>query len=86
MASRPWTAEELDLLQEHAPTNNWRFVHQRMRDRTVNAVMVKMSKLRRELGFEDGRVECDRQERFNADAVIASRLLAEATLRLGVWS
>lgn len=86
MASRPWSDSEIALLERHAEANNWQAVLRYVPDRTVNAVKVRMTKLRRELGFEDARGAKDAQELYNADAVIASQKLAEATLRVGRWS
>jgi hypothetical protein len=92
MASRAWSDAELALLEAHAEANDWPSVSCKIRDRTVNAIKVKMSKLRRELGCEDGRFvdggerAADAMDHFNENAVIASQQLLEATLRIGAWS
>ena len=87
MASRAWSEAEMELIGRHAADNNWRAVVDRVPDRTETAVKVRMTKLRRELGFEDGRfTACDQQERFNENAIVGSQRLAEATLRVGRWS
>lgn len=86
MASRPWSDDELALIEAHAETNDWRSVSRAIRDRTVNAVKVKMTKLRRERGLPDGRGSGDDWAAYQAKSVMASARLAEATLRVGVWS
>lgn len=85
MASRPWTDSEMELLERHAEDNDWAIVALQIRDRTVNAVKVKMSKLRSELGLADARY-CDGMDHFNQNAIIGSQQLVEATRRVGVWS
>jgi hypothetical protein len=90
VASRPWSPAEMALLERHAETNDWATVSHKIRDRTVNAVKVKMSKLRRELGFDDGRFvdggerAADAMDHYNENAVVASRALLAAIEQAGV--
>lgn len=86
MASRPWSEQELELIERHAPLSDWRTVLQQLPDRTANAVKVRMTKLRRELGFPDGRGTVDDWAEYQAKSVVASQQLCEATLRVGRWS
>lgn len=87
MASRPWSPDEQALLERHAAENDWKAVLGQVQDRTVNAVKVRMTKLRRELGLDDARYGArDEQDYYNQDAMRASPQLAEATLRVGRWS
>jgi hypothetical protein len=85
MASRPWTKRELTLLEEHAEDNDWMVVALQIHGRSVNAVKVKMSKLRSKLGLADARY-CDGMDHFNQNAIVASEQLREATLQIGKWS
>lgn len=85
MASRLWSDEEIALVELHAPSNNWKAVASAVPDRTELAVKVRMTKRRRELGYDDARYGVkDEQHEFNAKAVIASQLLLMAIEQAGV--
>ena len=74
------------LIDRHAEASNWRAVTNAIPDRTVNAVKIRMTRKRRELGLEDGRRGEDEDGEWQSKVVIASQKLAEATLRVGRWT
>lgn len=86
MASKPWTEPELDELRNHANDDSWLGkLSPALLSRSYASLRIQMTAVRRELGvtMRRGRPsEDDWQER----AVLASRQLAERTLRVGMWS
>jgi hypothetical protein len=87
MASRVWTENDLQVLEQHVANDDWlQIVTKHFPDRSAAAIKTRISKLRSELGIKGrrgGREED--QDRMNAKSVIASQRLLEATLRVGVW-
>jgi hypothetical protein len=87
MASRVWSEAELSVVQQCAATYDLAAASQRLNERTRSAIKVKMSRIRAQLGFEDGRRERggkDDQEEFNQNAVVGSQQLLVAIQRAGV--
>lgn len=84
MGGRTWQAHERELLEAHVDDDNWpTSLKNAFPNRTEMALKVQMSKLRVELGYADGR-EIDAGWMVNARQ--GTRMLGEATLRLGTWS
>jgi len=88
MASRPWSPEDVTVLEQHVADDDWlETLAEFFPDRTVNAIKVRMSKVRADLGIQGKRgARAEDQDRSNAKAVVASQRLLEATLRIGVWA
>lgn len=92
MASRaPWPPEELELLESLVGKPDWLTVmREKAPKRTINALKIRMAKLRVELGVGDGRRSenecCNYGDAWMGEAVLASQALLAATLRVGVWS
>lgn len=88
MASRVWTSDDLQVLEQHVSNDDWlealkgKFPH-----RSPGAIKIRISKLRSELGIKGRRgAREEDQDRMNAKSVQASQQLLEATLRVGRWS
>jgi hypothetical protein len=88
MASRVWSSDDLQVLEQHAANDDWRNALSNLfPDRTQHAIKTRLSKLRSELGVKGRRGAREKtQEIMNAEAVPASQRLLEATLRVGRWS
>jgi hypothetical protein len=88
MASRVWSSDDLQVLEQHAANDDWRNALSNLfPDRTQHAIKTRLSKLRSELGIRGRRgAREEDQDRMNAKSVIASERLLEATLRVGRWS
>jgi hypothetical protein len=88
MASRVWTNDDLQVLEQHAGSEDWlEAVMDRFPDRSLAAIKTRISKLRSELGIKGRRgAREEDQDRMNAKSVTASQQLLEATLRVGRWS
>lgn len=87
MASRPWSSRELAVLELHAGEPDWlRKVGEKISGRTESALKVRMAKLRPVLGLGDGRRDSGDNDEWMSDAAVASQVLLEATLRVGMWS
>jgi hypothetical protein len=88
MASRVWSDDDLQVLEQHAANDDWRNALSNIfPDRTDHAIKTRLSKLRSELGLKGKRgAREEDQDRMNAKSVGASRQLLEATLRVGRWS
>jgi hypothetical protein len=88
MASRPWSSDDLHVLEEHAANDDWRKALAGLfPDRSQDAIKTRLSKLRSELGIKGKRgAREEDQDSMNAKSVIASQVLLEATLRVGRWS
>jgi hypothetical protein len=86
MASRPWSPDEVAVLEQHVDQPDWlNKAASKISDRTVQAIKVRMAKLRSELGLGDGRrVEIDDQDVFIATTSLASQQLLAAIQRAGV--
>lgn len=86
MASKPWTESELDELRAHAEDDSWvSKLSPELLHRSYASLRIQMTAVRRSLGVKmrrGPRNEDDWQER----AVLASRQLEAATLRVGLWS
>lgn len=86
MASKSWTEPELDELRAHAADDCWLGkLSPALLDRSYASLRIQMTAVRRSLGItmrRGPRSEDDWQER----AILASRQLEAATLRVGVWS
>jgi hypothetical protein len=88
MASRAWSDAELHVLEQHVHDDNWLdAVAERIPDRSLLAIEVRMSRVRSVAGIR-GKRGCreEDQDQANAKAVIATHRLLEATLRVGRWS
>lgn len=84
MGSPAWSDREVSLLERFADVEDWlEQVRQRITGRTEAAICTKMSKVRGELGFSDGR-EKDNQTAFNRRAVRSSARLLSAIEQAGV--
>jgi hypothetical protein len=88
MASRPWTAADLAVLERHADNDDWlEIVSVCFPDRSTAAIKTRISKLRSELGIKGKRgAREEDQDRMNRKSVVASQKLLEATLQVGRWS
>jgi hypothetical protein len=88
MASRVWTTDDLQVLEEHAANDDWREALAGLfPDRSEDAIKTRLSKLRSELGIKGKRgAREEDQDRMNIKSVAASQQLLEATLRVGRWS
>lgn len=88
MASRVWSNDDLQVLEQHAANDDWRnALADLFPDRTPDAIQTRLSKLRSELGIKGKRgAREEDQDRMNAKSVVASQQLLEATLRVGRWS
>jgi hypothetical protein len=88
MASRVWSSDDLQVLEQHAANDDWRNALSNLfPDRTQHAIKTRLSKLRSELGVKGRRGAREKtQEIMNAEAIPASQRLLEATLRVGRWS
>jgi hypothetical protein len=86
MASKPWTEPELDELRAHAADDSWLVkLSPTLLDRSYASLRIQMTAVRRSLGItmrRGPRSEDDWQDRV----VLASKQLAERTLRVGMWS
>lgn len=88
MASRPWSEDDLQVLEQHADNDDWREALTGLfPDRSEDAIKVRLSKLRSELGIKGKRgAREEDQDRMNAKSVVATQKLLEATLSVGRWS
>lgn len=88
MASRVWSPDDLQVLEQHAHNDDWLdAVTGRFPDRSLAAIKTRISKLRSELGIKGRRgAREEDQDRANAKAVVATQQLLEATLKVGRWS
>jgi hypothetical protein len=88
MASRPWSTDDLHVLEEHTENDDWREeLAGLFPDRSEDAIKTRLSKLRSALGIKGKRgAREEDQDTMNAKSVIASQRLLEATLRVGRWS
>jgi hypothetical protein len=88
MASRVWTDDDLQVLEQYAENDDWlEAVTGCFPDRSAAAIKTRISKLRSELGIKGRRgARAEDQDRMNAKSVTASQQLLEATLRVGRWS
>jgi hypothetical protein len=88
MASRAWSIDDIQVLEQHANNDDWLdVVSEQFPERSPASIKTKMSKLRSELGIKGRRgAREEDQDRMNAKSVVASQALLEATLRLGRWS
>lgn len=88
MASRVWTDDDLQVLEQHAANDDWRNALSNLfPNRTDHAIKTRLSKLRSELGIKGKRgAREEDQDTMNAKSVVASQHLLEATLRVGRWS
>lgn len=74
------------MLEQHVDQPDWlNKAAAKIGDRTVQALKVRMAKLRAELGLGDGRrIEIDDEDVFNASTALASRQLLAAIQRARV--
>lgn len=84
MASRPWSDDELDLLESYAEDRDWLpRAMEALPHRSVNQLRNRMQAVRAQAGM--GRTHVHDGSWMSAAAAATDRLL-EATLRVGVWS
>jgi hypothetical protein len=88
MASRAWTSDDLQVLEDHVANDDWRDALAGLfPDRSEDAIKTRLSKLRSTLGIKGKRgAREEDQDRMNAKSAVASQQLLEATLRVGRWS
>jgi hypothetical protein len=86
VATKPWTDAELDELRTHADDDCWLLkLGPRLAGRSYQALAIKMSHVRRDLGVKKRRGQRNEDD-WQARAVLSSQMLAAATLRVGKWS
>jgi hypothetical protein len=80
MASRVWSSDDLQVLEQHAANDDWRNALSNLfPDRTQHAIKTRLSKLRSELGVKGRRGAREKtQEIMNAEAIPASQRLRES--------
>jgi hypothetical protein len=88
MASRAWSNDDLQVLEDHVANDDWRDALAGLfPDRSDHAIKTRLSKLRSTLGIKGKRgAREEDQDRMNAKSVGASQQLLEATLRVGRWT
>lgn len=87
MASRAWSHDDLQVLEQHASNDDWlEVVTEQFPERSPASLKTRMSKLRSELGIKGRRgAREEDQDRMNAKAAVATQRLLEATLSVGRW-
>lgn len=84
VGGRTWQTHERELLERHVDNDKWlEAVLPQCPGRSINALKCQMSRLRVDMGLADGR-EVDAGWMVNARQ--GTRMLGEATLRVGVWT
>lgn len=83
VGGRTWQPHEREVFETYAGNDNWlAALKEAFPNRTEMALKVQMSKLRVDHGMADGYDMGD----WVSDARQASQRLAEATLRVGMWT